>query len=602
MNNLKSKKIDHDPAVKSIINKLKDIDNDILSMISQNRQVHAVNYALDLLKQFRIRLPKSPNVISLHFELIKIKRLIKKNRINDLLRLPEINNEKILAAAHIISKCLSAAYSSVPELLPYLSFKQVDLSIRYGLAPFSAYSFATCGLVLCSMGDIKTGIIYSNLALKLQRRLKAIEYTAHTLFTAYYFSLHWKYHVKKALKPLLHVIKVGMKTNSMNFSAYAANTFTVYTFLSGINLRKADSIASSSINFINKGKMGKGLNHYNLITKQAIANLINPVEQYDSLKGQFYDEDIMIPIHKGYNDLPPLYFIYFNKFFLSYLFGDCDIARKHIQSSELYIKGIMSTFHYPIHFFYSALVYTGLFMRSRKKERSSFLKRIKKALRLFEEWSRFCPDNYINKYVLLKAEYAKICGDAQSAMNYYQQSVKLSKKNGFIQETAISCELAGKFYSGIGQEIIARCFIKKCHLYYEKWGALNKIQRLSEEYSYLTPPIIREKSKLIWFWRKMVKKKNPLRIKESILKRQVNQLEEDKYPHTTRLSDQEKRVVDLLKKGMLYKEIAYDLNVSLNTIRTYVKRIHKKMGVKTTEEIIKLSEIKVNNIINSSLN
>jgi DNA-binding NarL/FixJ family response regulator len=52
------------------------------------------------------------------------------------------------------------------------------------------------------------------------------------------------------------------------------------------------------------------------------------------------------------------------------------------------------------------------------------------------------------------------------------------------------------------------------------------------------------------------------------------------------LSTREREVLDLLAKGLLYKEIADQLAVSHNTVHTLVRRIYEKLQVHTRREAI----------------
>jgi DNA-binding NarL/FixJ family response regulator len=52
------------------------------------------------------------------------------------------------------------------------------------------------------------------------------------------------------------------------------------------------------------------------------------------------------------------------------------------------------------------------------------------------------------------------------------------------------------------------------------------------------------------------------------------------------LTTREREVLDLLAKGMLYKEIADQLTVSHNTVHTLVRRIYEKLQVHTRREAI----------------
>jgi two-component system, NarL family, invasion response regulator UvrY len=61
--------------------------------------------------------------------------------------------------------------------------------------------------------------------------------------------------------------------------------------------------------------------------------------------------------------------------------------------------------------------------------------------------------------------------------------------------------------------------------------------------------------------------------------------ETEKPPHE-RLSDRELQVMCILGKGKTVKEIAEELHLSINTVRTYRVRILEKIGAKGTNELI----------------
>jgi len=52
-----------------------------------------------------------------------------------------------------------------------------------------------------------------------------------------------------------------------------------------------------------------------------------------------------------------------------------------------------------------------------------------------------------------------------------------------------------------------------------------------------------------------------------------------------KLTVRELEVVALIVKGMRYKEIAVSLGLSYDTVKTYVGRIRKKLGVSSKTEV-----------------
>lgn len=55
---------------------------------------------------------------------------------------------------------------------------------------------------------------------------------------------------------------------------------------------------------------------------------------------------------------------------------------------------------------------------------------------------------------------------------------------------------------------------------------------------------------------------------------------------TETLSPREQEVLDCLAQGFLYKEIAEKLNISYETVHTYIRRIYEKLQVRTRTEAV----------------
>jgi RNA polymerase sigma factor (sigma-70 family) len=55
---------------------------------------------------------------------------------------------------------------------------------------------------------------------------------------------------------------------------------------------------------------------------------------------------------------------------------------------------------------------------------------------------------------------------------------------------------------------------------------------------------------------------------------------------TENLSEREQQVLDLLSQGLMYKEIADKLEISYETVHTYIRRIYEKLQVRTRTEAV----------------
>jgi DNA-binding NarL/FixJ family response regulator len=99
----------------------------------------------------------------------------------------------------------------------------------------------------------------------------------------------------------------------------------------------------------------------------------------------------------------------------------------------------------------------------------------------------------------------------------------------------------------------------------------------------------------------MLKQTKPLELLESIrelmnggapMTRQIaakvvssfRKKEQSRDPLVESLSNRELEILDRLVKGMLYKEIGVDLNISTETVRKHVSHIYKKLHVNNRVE------------------
>jgi len=63
------------------------------------------------------------------------------------------------------------------------------------------------------------------------------------------------------------------------------------------------------------------------------------------------------------------------------------------------------------------------------------------------------------------------------------------------------------------------------------------------------------------------------------------------------LTEREIQVLNLMNKGMSNNEIADDLNITINTVKSYIKNIYQKMGVNRRVQVI--ARAKELNILNN---
>ncbi|XXY13898.1 AAA family ATPase [Sorangium sp. So ce216] len=101
------------------------------------------------------------------------------------------------------------------------------------------------------------------------------------------------------------------------------------------------------------------------------------------------------------------------------------------------------------------------------------------------EWARNCPDNFLHKHALVRAEIARLRGEEGEATRLYEQAIASARENGFVQHEAIACELAAGFYRARGLATPEGAYLQKARAAYFRWGAHAKVEQLDQRYPHL---------------------------------------------------------------------------------------------------------------------
>ncbi|MBC1219350.1 ATP-binding protein, partial [Nostoc sp. UCD120] len=462
----------------------------IQAYMAQAQHKNALQIALTVLQSIGVELPQQVNQNDIESELEQTKRLLANRPAIDLLELPKMTDENILAAMQILSSIMSAAYQANPTLFRVIIFKQVQLSILYGNAPESTYAYASYGLILCGiLGEIDTGYEFGEMALVLVDRLNAFKLKSKTLFAVNCFIRHWKLPVKDTLNPLLQAYTSGLETGDIEYAVMSAYVFGRYAYLSGHGLEELAEAMGNYGTIMHQFKQTTYLN-FNSIYYQSILNLLGMSDNPCFLIGEIYNEVAMLPLHQAANQTSMICQLHFCKLLLCYLFGNYREALQNADIVEKYLISVTGLVLIPTFYFYKSLTNLALYKDCSITEQKLILEGVAEAQKKLKKWADSAPQNYAHKYNLVKAESFRISGQKTQAIELYDRAISLAKENGYIQEEALSNELAAKFYLDWGKEKIAQVYIQEAYYCYARWGAKAKVNHLEKTYPQLLQPIL----------------------------------------------------------------------------------------------------------------
>ncbi|MBW2658402.1 MAG: protein kinase [Deltaproteobacteria bacterium] len=467
----------------SLIDKTEVYHIRIRALKSRSRLTKAMETAREILHMLGVRLPSSPSRIFTTAQFFITRRALSGRTTADLLNLPEMRNRSKNEAMRFLVDMGTIAYHVKQELLPLIAIKGIGLTLQYGNSISAGQvAYPIYALLLCTApgGNISKGYEYGQLALNLQQRLRPEGLDPSTLYVVTIMTVHWKEHLRRTLEPLLTAFRGCMEKSELEYAALAAHAYSYRLYYLGYNLGRAEQELSFYRTEIKKTGQQSPLHRQN-IHCQAVANLTGVCSSPWQFQGDFYNEEIMIPLHEAAEDNTTLFQLYLLKAVHCFLFYSYDEALVFSDKAKKRLRSVLSSVLVPIFHFYESLILLALYRNCRPNIRLRYRFRINANQRKMKLWSSHSPKNYQHKFRLVEAEKARVQENSSRAMNLYDSAINLARTNSYLQEEALACELASRFYISLDKVHLALPYLHEARHCYYRWGAIAKVRQLDQQ-------------------------------------------------------------------------------------------------------------------------
>jgi predicted ATPase/signal transduction histidine kinase/tRNA A-37 threonylcarbamoyl transferase component Bud32 len=477
---------------KILLEKVKVYEVIIQAYGAQNQALAAVNTALNILNLLGVEFPKQPNQSDVQLAMAELTSNLNGRRIKDLIDLPKMEGTQQRAVMRILSTTTAVTYVAAPELFPLIVLKQINVSLKHGNAPLSAFAYCNYGLILTGVvGDIESGYQFGKLAVNLVDKFNAKEVKVKIMLGFCTTILHWKEHTREILKPLLESYYAALETGDLEYAAYYLNAYCYSSYFIGRELTGLEREMATYGNAISQIKQEIVFN-WSTIYRQSVFNLLVNVANPCYLMGEVYNEEKMLPLHLETNDVMGIFSLYVSKLHLCYLFQEYPLAIKNGTLAEKYLQGGTGQLITPLFYFYDSLARLAVYPDASDSEKNYTLNKVQANQEKIEHWAHHAPMNYLHKYYLVEAERYRIAGQHLEAMELYDRAISLAKEHEYIHEEALASELAAKFYLELGKQKIAQIYLTDAYYSYVRWGSKAKIDDLAKRYPKLLAPILHQ--------------------------------------------------------------------------------------------------------------
>jgi signal transduction histidine kinase len=452
----------------------------ILAMVAQNQARAAIAYARQVLPNFGVQIPQKLSKLQTILGFFTtVYRMIGTSP-KDLLALPTMSDPYKLAACNLFNVVGAAAQSSVPEILPFMTFIGISIYLRYGNIPKSSMAYTIYAFLLCEkLGKIDQGYAIGKAAIALCHQHASKEALAPTLFLWTRFISYRKEPLQNVLPLLMEAYQVSLEVGDTEYAAYSLCVYFTQSYWTSQNLMDLKREAIASRPTLQKLQQLSMLDMHNL-NCQILENLTTAPNDACQITGQFFDETTIPKSDRQLQIYTSL-----RKVQLAILFEKYSLAMEQIAIVESMISILDGTFVKTLIYFYDALVRLAQYPHLKPKQQRACLAKVITTRKYLAKFAKSAPMNYQHKVALVEAERLRVMGKFNLAGDWYDRAIAGAKTNGYLQEEALALELAAKFYLALGKEKIAQVYINEAYYAYARWGATAKVIDLENRYPQL---------------------------------------------------------------------------------------------------------------------
>ncbi|OAB44865.1 AAA family ATPase [Paenibacillus antarcticus] len=168
-----------------------------------------------------------------------------------------------------------------------------------------------------------------------------------------------------------------------------------------------------------------------------------------------------------------------------YLFGQYEEAKKALMKAATILESRKDNIDYSVQYTYESLVWAQLYEEAAAQEQREYRAHLRKRLKTMKKYAKRSPENHLHKYLLIKAEIARLARKNRQAEELYEQSIEMARKYGYIHDLAMTAECYGKHALRQGKLGLAKTYMTEAYEAYLKWGALAKVADVEQKYGHL---------------------------------------------------------------------------------------------------------------------
>jgi PAS domain S-box-containing protein len=435
----------------------------------------AIQSGQKALRLLHIKVPETGLEKELTALLAQNEGLLGDREISSLIDEPEMSDPEKIVSLELLSNMVVPARYTDSTLFALVTVLNVNISLRFGLTAKSTVGYTAYGMVLNSvMGRYKEALEYGELSLKLSERFGAPTQKCQACFMIGHYLNHWVRHLKYADETLSAGIQAGLSSGEMQWTGYIFAYKLFQPFYRGIHLDLIKNEIPSLLFFTRKTQNQWATD--TLLGLQLAIALLTSDQPEEPDEQEYF---MACQEHRSFG-AKGRYAVMRTQ--IHYLYGQLDKAMEAVKTARELGGFYSSSISVAELAFYHSLILASLCDHASGEKKEACLAAIQTNLEQIRIWKVNCPDNFTHLFLIVEAELARLDNREQTGEQLYEQAIGAATEGGFIQDTALACELASRFYRQRGIETAADAYLQKARNAYKRWGAMGKVRQIDGQF------------------------------------------------------------------------------------------------------------------------
>jgi predicted ATPase/class 3 adenylate cyclase len=451
----------------------------ILLHTSQLNYRKALAVGIEALRLLEEKLPLKPTMPGVLKELLVTKARLSGRSDRSLLRMRKMTDPQKIAAMRVLVLLAPPAYFSAPNLLPLIALRMVQLSVRHGNAPHSAYGYVIYGMLHCAvLGDPQRGLAYGELARQCAVDFEAQDIEGRILMVFAGFIQHWSAPLEDTLPVFLEGAEKAVSAGDLEYHGYTRYGHASYALMGGAALPKVSDFLEQHLAAVTDSRHEK-TRRIMLMASASIGRMRGLPDNSDA---EHFDEAENFALWTEQADATSLAYFHKYKLLEALMADDYAGVLAHVRGMEANLNGILSMAYQGFYQFYEALALIETGLGTSGAVRMAKLARARRLTRRIERWARHAPQTFQHRADLLRAELAAANGKAEAAMARFEEAIRAARRAGAQHDLGLFLERSARFYQGRGAEAAAERHLTDAVSAFEVWGGDGWATSLRERY------------------------------------------------------------------------------------------------------------------------